>query len=271
MYLLFLLLLLFPQPIQALSNSKEITVSGTVENNTVNINGYTSPNSKVELTSTDTYAQTYSNSEGYFEFVNTILPKNYSELCLVATDDNYRQTTPVCIPPPPHTNYHTDIGPIILPPTLTLDDESINPSETILSSGQGIPNSEVNIYFYKVDDKAPSFVKPAAAYSLPKLTLLSDKDGNFSFSLPTAYSSNYRLYAAVNFNSNPSPKSNTLFYFMPSQFNYLIIYLSIFFVTLISFFILLYYFSKNKLHYLPAIPFKFLPSLKPSGSSSHLP
>jgi hypothetical protein len=122
--------------------------------------------------------------------------------------------------PPPATNYHTDIGPILLPPTLTLENSNISPDSTVLTSGQAIPNSQVNISFYKVNDSAKAFslFPKLYAYSLPSVTATSDSQGNFSLNLPTAYASNYRLYATAKFDNNYSPKSNTLIYILPSLF-----------------------------------------------------
>lgn len=261
MWFLFLITFLFlPHQTLALEQSSSVSISASIGVNEVTINGYTTPQSRVELTSTDTFDLTYSDDAGYFVFNRTLLPKSYSDLCLTSTDENSRHSTPVCIPAPPKTNYHTDIGPVILPPTLTLDNSSIKPGSTIITSGQSIPKSEVEIHFYKVDDKATTFPKSAYAYSLPKFVVTTDESGNFNLNLPTAYSSNYRLYASTVFEDNPSPKSNTLLYFMPSQFNYLIIFLPIFIFTFIIFFFLL---SKSTIHYLPAISPHYFPALYP--------
>lgn len=249
---LLLLLLLFPQPVFA-----EISLSASIGENEIKLTGFSSPDSKIELENYKTYDQTYSDDTGYFEF-NTLLPKNPTDLCLTSTDNNKRKTIPVCIPPPPAENYDTEIGPIILPPTLSINNENINPGEIIYSSGQSIPDSEVNIYFYKVNDAAPSFPKAVQAYSLPIFKTKTNQNGHFEFNLPTAYSSDYRLFATVNYKKNPSPKSLTLTYTMPSLTNYyLIIAVSLFFITSAIFVILLLrskiYDQQSKFRYLPAI------------------
>lgn len=273
MWLLFLLLfLIFPNPTLAVDfeqNSSTI-ITAAVGENRVTIYGYTSPNSKVELSNSEVYSLTYSNDTGYFNFDKILLPKEtLSDLCLNSTDNNSRQSTPVCFSPPPETNYHTDIGPILLPPTISLEKSDIDPNSTVVTSGQAIPNSQVNINFYKVNDSAQAFgVKQVYAYSLPSVTATTDEFGNFSLNLPTAYASDYRLYATAKFNDNYSPKSNTLIYILPSLFylflqqhHYLIFLIPSVLLTLIAFFVFLN-FKKHKTRYLPAIR-KFLPAIKP--------
>jgi len=249
MWLLLLLFLFLPTPTSAVEyrSSASTTITASIGENRVTIYGYTSPKSRVELSSPKVFAVTYSDQDGYFEFDKTLLPKNPSDLCLISLDNNQRSTSPICIPPPPPTNYHTDIGAILLPPTISLENDKIDPNSTVISSGQAIPNSAVNIHFYKVNNSGLSFPKQVHAYSLPSLTATSDSFGNFNLNIPTAYSSDYRLYASAKFNDNYSPKSNTLIYFLPSFFSlfllrypFLFFLLPLFIITLIVFIVLLY-------------------------------
>lgn len=273
-FFLLLLIPFFPTPTFALEKSESINISASISDTRVTIFGYTSPNSKVELTGINIYAATYSDGSGYFIFDKTILPKNPSELCLESTDSEHRTTSPICLPQPPMTNYDTNIGPILLSPTLSLEQDIINPNSTVISSGQAIPNSPVEIYFYQVNNKASTFVKDANAFSLPSLTTTSDKNGYFSFNLPTSYSSNYRLYATTKFDQNSSPKSNTLLYKLPSMWSifwqqnqYLVFILPLFIISLILFVLLLFfYFQPHHLaikKYLPAIR-NWYPALIPT-------
>lgn len=273
MYFLLLFLFFF-LPISAsaveYSAPASTVITASIEVNRVTIYGYTSPNSKTELSNSQIYSQTYSNDIGYFIFDKILLPKeNLSDLCLTSTDNNSRLSTPVCFPPPPATNYHTDIGPILLPPTITLSESQIDPNSTVTTSGQAIPNSQVSISFYKVNDSGQSFVKSAFAYSLPSVTATTDEFGNFSLNLPTAYSSDYRLYATAKFNDNYSPKSNTLIYILPSLFylflqqypfiKYLIPLLII--ALIITFYILHRQSTIHSKKYLPAIR-QLLPTVR---------
>ncbi len=268
MVILFLLLLLLPKPIYALTDNADVVISASIGENQVTIFGYTSPNSKVELTGINIYAPSFSDDTGYFEFNKLVLPKNPPELCLQSKDNSNLSSSLVCVPPPPATNYHTDIGPIILPPTISLGTDNINPNSTVISSGQSIPKSTVTVYFYKVNDSGQSFPKTVKAYSLPQVETTTDENGNYNINLPTAYSSDYRLYTSVKYNDNFSPKSNTLLYSMPSLFwlflkqhFYLAILLPIFIFTLILFFFFLFLSSPTIYHLQPK---RYLPALRSS-------
>lgn len=287
-FLLILLFLISPLKTQAvnISDSGNVSVSASIGENEVTIYGYTSPNSKVELTGINVYSIDFSDDTGYFEFNKLVLPKNPPELCLQSLDDINRTSSLVCTPPPPPTNYHTDIGPIILPPTVSLERDKINPNSTVVSSGQSIPKSTVTVYFYKVNDSASSFPKSVEAYSLPKIETTTDENGNYSINLSTAYSSDYRLYTSVKYDDNFSPKSNTLLYNMPSLFwlflqqhAYLMVLLPIFILSLILFFLFIFLNSNLshhilKLKYFPAIRSSF-PAIKtqqfPVIYPDHLP
>lgn len=221
--LVFLLAFLFlPSNINVvealtLKSIKDVFISASIGENRVTIFGYCSPNSKVELSSVSVFDVTLSDSQGNFIFDRTFLPLNPSDLCLSFIDAEGRRSQPVCIPPPPPANYHTDIGPILLPPTLSLDSEIINPNSTTLASGQSIPDSQIDIYFYQSDSQAPIFpVKDALAVALPIFSTHTDSLGNYSFNLPTTYSSDFRLYATTLLVDFPSPKSNTLAFSLPS-------------------------------------------------------
>ena len=261
-FLLLIVFLVFPTPTSAVeyNDSASTTITASIGENRVTIYGYTSPKSRVELSSPKVFGVTYSNLDGYFEFDKTLLPKNPSDLCLTSFDNNQRSTSPICIPPPPPYNYHTDIGPILLPPTISLENSQIDPNSTVITSGQAIPNSTVNVHFYKVNNSGQSFIKQVQAYSLPPITATSDSFGNFNLNLPTAYSSDYRLYVSAKFNDNYSPKSNTLIYFLPSFFSlflqkypFLFFLLPLFIITLIVFFLLLYLQKHRLPRFLPAI------------------
>jgi hypothetical protein len=270
-FLLLFIFLLLPISTSALEQTSNTTITASIDQNRVTIYGFTSPNSKVELSNSEVYDITYSDDTGYFIFDKILLPKvEIPDLCLTSFDNDSRATTPTCFPAPPLTNYHTDIGPILLPPTITLEESDIDPNSTVLTSGQSIPNSQVSLSFYKVNDSAKSFgVKPALAYSLPSVIATTDESGNFSLNLPTAYASNYRLYATAKFDNNYSPKSNTLIYVLPSLFylfllqhEFLIILIPSILLALIAFFFFLS--RKKQIKYLPAIR-KFLPAvLNPS-------
>lgn len=255
---LFLLLFFFLSfPIATQAFTAPVSVSGYIGESRITLFGYSSPYSRIELTSSRVFAVTYSQADGYFVFDRTLLPKNPSDLCLVAIDDNHRQSVATCIPPPPSANYHTDIGPIILPPTISLDADQIKPNATVAASGQSLPNAPITIHLYQKDNQPSFYPQPVQAYSIPALQLTTDDQGHYSFNLPTAYATNYRLFSAVDYHSHPSPKSNTLNYSLPSfwslfwiQYRSLLITLPLFVVTLGLF---IYLLTRRPRRYLPAI------------------
>jgi hypothetical protein len=67
---LFFLLFLIPSPTFAadFTSSASTTVTASIDENRVTIYGYTSPNSKVELSNSQVYSQTYSDNSGYIYF-----------------------------------------------------------------------------------------------------------------------------------------------------------------------------------------------------------
>jgi len=259
MLLLTFFLFFLSHSCHALEFDKSISVSAAIDHHSVTIFGYSSPLTRVELSGQRTFAVTYSDNSGYFIFDKTLIPGNAGELCLTTIDDNHRLSNPVCLPPLSSFTYHHHIGPVILPPTLTLDADSLKPNSTTVASGQSIPNSQIDIYLFQVTDHPLTFIPAAHALSLPVFTTFTDNLGNYNFSLPTAYSSNYRLFSTVHYLDNFSPKSNTLIYTLPSllflflqQNAILIILLPLFTFTLILFFYFLaLYFSPRR--YLPAI------------------
>jgi len=264
-FLLLIVFSLFPIPTSAVDYraSASTSITASIAENRVTIFGYTSKKSRVEVSSPKVFAVTYSDQKGYFIFDKILLPKNPSDLCLISFDNNNRSTHPICIPPPPPTNYHTDIGPILLPPTISLEKDKINPNSTVNTSGQAIPNSIVDIHFYKVKDSALSFPKEAYAYSLPSVTATTDSEGNFSLNLPTAYSSDYRLYASAKFDNDYSPKSNTLVYVLPSLFylflqRYPFLYYLIPISLLLTIILIIIFYLRSNIYHLKS---KYLPAI----------
>ena len=227
-----------------------VTVSAAIPENSLTIFGYTSPLSRVEISNPSIFSVTYSHEDGYYIFDKIYVPKNTGEYCLSSTDDSSRATPPLCLPAPPPTNTSTDIGPIILAPTLSLD----NSKQILTSSGQSVPDSILTLYFFQTE-KQPRLTKVANAISLPQLTTTTDSKGHFSLNLPNQYVSDFRYFATVVTPEGlPSAKSNTLFFTFPQSPNYLYLL----FLLLLPF---LLFFRRRKIHYLPAVIPPCLPSL----------
>lgn len=231
-------------------SQRVVNVNARIENTTITVFGYTCKKCKVEMSNPYIYAATYSDNKGFFLFDKTIIPKKFADICFVSTDKQGLQSPPTCIASPPATQYHTDIGPLLLAPTISLNKSNITPYDTILSQGQGIPNSTVQIHLFKNKDNAILIPKEAQAYSLPILTLQADSEGNFNFNIPTIYQTNFRLFASSIYLDSTSPKSNTLIYHLPTYTDYflfLILPLIIFILTFIFHWIYKRYLTTIKL------------------------
>lgn len=225
-----------------MDTNNSVTISARIPANTVTLFGYTSPNSRIELSSTKTFAVTYSQSNGYFIFDQITLPRPSQDLCLTSQDESNRLSNPVCIPEPPKNNSYTEIGPILLSPTLSLD------LKNQYSSGQSIPNSNIQIYLYQQSSPF-SIVKTVQAFSLPILNTQTDSQGNYSLNLPNTVATNYRLFTTTQFLDTSSPKSNTLLYHPDYTIFYLYFLIPILLIALSLFFI----FKKTRHRFLPAI------------------
>ena len=181
--------------------------------------GYTSPNAFVRIESTGLQDSTFSKANGYFEFTDLLIPLKAGDLCLNSQDQFGRLTPSICIPPIPYEQ-DTDIGPILLPPTISLDKSDYFVSDQVLLTGQAIPNSPVTISFFNsknsflaqtqsvIDKINPA--GPVDAYSFPPISTKADDKGNFSFQLPSSSVSSFRLFTRTEYDSQPSPRSITL-------------------------------------------------------------
>ena len=216
----------------------ETNISASVEETRISIYGFTCPKCKVEINNPYVHAVTQSNEKGYFQFYKTIIPKKYSDICIFSIDNNNIQTMPVCIPPPPNSKYHTDIGPIILPPSISLENSG--------AFGYTVPNSEVNVHLFKVNTKGLKLSKTANAYSLPKYPIMSSDTGFFDFNLPQSYSSEYKFFTSTVYEKQPSAKSNIISYELPY-----LIYFHWFLIPILVF--LFFQFKKRNKKNLPAI------------------
>lgn len=112
--------------------------------------GYTSPQALVTIDGFGVYDQTYSDKTGYFVFYNRFSPMSSNEPCLTAQDQLGRLSQPICLPPFP-TGYNIAIGPVILPPTLSLDKSDYYIGDEVILAGQTIPNSDVNLSMFTKD------------------------------------------------------------------------------------------------------------------------
>lgn len=202
----------------SVTKGAQVIISASLGNPILKLWGYGAPGAKINLTGQGVSDFTYTGSDGYFEFPDAFLPAStnllYPELCLTEIDTFGRATPPTCIPALPAIEISYDIGPVIIPPTLSLDTGSITPSSQAKAEGVTIPNSTVKIIL--AEEKAGglaafTIVRPAMAYYIPNYTVKSDGDGNFSFNMPGATPDTWHVFALTDFSQGAtSPKSNTL-------------------------------------------------------------
>lgn len=179
--------------------------------------GYTSPGAKVTISGLGIYDETYADETGYFIFKNRFSPLSPREACLTAQDTVGRLSPPVCLPPFP-TIYNVEIGPVIMPPTISVDVGEYLVGDQAILTGQTIPNTDVNFSLFadqSIIEKGRNLlsfnlIKNVEAFSLPILETKSDEKGNFSISLPTNHPTTFRAFARSNFEKLFSPKSLTL-------------------------------------------------------------
>jgi len=243
--------------------SKGVKVTAWVGEYRFSLFGYTSPGALVSLEGMSIFDQTYAGDDGFFMFENRFSPFSPKEVCLTAIDQFGRVSTPTCLPPFP-TKYNVTIGPIILPPTISLNipnESAYYVGDEAILTGQTIPNSTIHLLVFTDTTQSPliskiynlkskiSLIKQAEAFSLPQLQAVSDNKGNFSISLPSASAKTYRLFTTVNYKKEASPKSLTLqLKIMPLWLMIirLIYFLPILILAEIS--VILIYFYRSRLH-----------------------
>jgi len=199
----------------AKTNSYEATISAFIGEYRFTLFGYTSPKALVTFQGVGIFDQTYADETGYFEFKNRFSPFSPREACLTAQDQFGRLTSPVCLPPFP-VDYNVTIGPIVMPPTLSLDKSDYWVGDEVILSGQTIPETNVSLSTF-TDEKnsllsqITNKINPQVyAFSLPKLEAKTDKSGNFSIALPSSSAKKFRLFAQTQFQNKQSPKSVNL-------------------------------------------------------------
>lgn len=226
------------RPATARSLYAPVEITAAVGEPRLTVFGYSSPGSQIELQGQAVSQMTTADgTTGYFLFDRLYLPEIYlsysppatPELCLSAIDLFNRVSFPVCLPPIPPLNQPAGItvGPVILSPTLTLEENS--DKKPIFASGLTLPEAEVRIFL--ANDPSPSFfslfsrilVSPAEAYFLPVYELKSDEHGYFEFSLPEGQSAKWQIFASALYQNHPSPKSQTLTFvsLSPEQWRWL--------------------------------------------------
>jgi len=197
--------------------SKNVNVSAFIGDHRFNLYGYTSPRAFVTFDGQGIFDTTTADDKGYFEFDNRFSPLSPREACLTSKDQFGRLSSPVCLPPFP-IKYDVNIGPVIMPPTVSLDNPPAGGDyfmgDQVMLSGQAVPNTDVKLSMFGKDKDSHGliadfhgFVKSVEAFTFPELTAKSDSKGNFSVNLPSSSPENFRLFAQTNFNKSISANS----------------------------------------------------------------
>jgi hypothetical protein len=206
--IVLLLTFVFLLPYPTLAVTKDTVVSATIGQFTFTLYGYTSPNALVTFEGVGIKDQTFADSTGFFQFRNRFSPFSPREACLTAQDQLGRNSNPLCLPPFP-TNYNVNIGPVILPPTVSLNKSTYYVKDTVVVTGQTVPKTAVNLSLYQGKNLLLKTVSPSS-FKFPEVQATSDVHGNFSVVLPSSKSTSYRLFTQTTYKKEVSPKSLTL-------------------------------------------------------------
>jgi len=224
-----------PAPIRAAEDPPEvqITVWATIGEPKLTVFGWASPRALVELKGQRVSELAIADETGYFYFDRVFLPPpkpNYPEVCLSVVDRKSRiSSLPTCLPPLPPKLGEIRVGPVLLPPTLNLEQGEFLPGQQVKATGATFPKSKVTIFLAnknspstnKKNTSLKSYIPkslysyipktaPVYAHFLPQYEIQSDEDGYFEFNLPASYPQNWKVYATAEFQGSPSPKSVSL-------------------------------------------------------------
>lgn len=179
-----------------------------IQGNRISIYGYSSPESSIQIITSGISADTTADKSGYFAFKNVAVNKTIKDVCLISIDKNNLSTAPLCLPPIPNIN-NTNIGPVIMAPTIEVDKGNYLIGDNAILKGKSIPNKTIELSFFTQNDSVLAFnlVKPVLAYSIPKITAETDKNGDFTISIPTNSANKIKTFAQTAFDTNLSPKS----------------------------------------------------------------
>lgn len=218
------LLLIAPKSVRAdvLPQEKVIVrpnviISATIGIPKMTLWGYGPAGSIIELSGVGVEQEIMSQPDGYYSFDLVYLPDatTFPELCVTAIDRAKNATPPTCIPPIGQGNYFFDVGPVILPPTISLGAPQTNPGSQVSAQGSTIPNSVIDIKLARPEEKQGilglRIVEHVLAFYIPSYSVLSDARGEYSFNMPIEEGVTWRVFAITEYGAgSKSPKSNTL-------------------------------------------------------------
>jgi hypothetical protein len=187
-----------------ITTKPDVNINVNIGEGILEVFGYTSPKTKVILEGQGIYEETKSDKNGYFVFKNTRIRIGKQEICLRALADNSASSQPVCLSIP--AKKYIKVGPIILPPVISMNQLQYNVKDLAIIQGSTVPNSDVIVKFFSTDIG----VNTTTGISLPEINTRSDKYGGFSVQIPSNVDQRLRFYAQTRFNDADSGKSTTL-------------------------------------------------------------
>ncbi len=256
LYLITILTLLnvssIPQVFAVNQSGRKTQVTATIPSRyNLRLFGYTAPSVIVQATGVRTFAQVSSDKDGYFLIDPLPVANEALEICVTTIDTERRTGFPFCLELP-DTEKPTEIGPILLSPTLSLSQGAIWQKQFAEASGQTIPNTTVEISFFETASSISNtkaffntlskILNPTAeAAGIPIISAKTDAKGNFSVNMPNYKPLTYRIFAKAYFENSPTLKSQTLIFQVNPYAEYLWRYvIPKIFLFLFLFFILLY-------------------------------
>ena len=183
---------------------RRTTVSAFIGTGRYTITGYTSPLATVKLEGQGIYNETIANKNGRFSFNNSFAPLTPREVCITAIDVYSRITQPLCLPPFP-VKQEIAIGPVILPPTLSVNQPEFLIHDEGILHGLSTPQSNVTISLAREENKQNIHLSATA----------NDK-GEYSITLPTTHKDTIYVTSRSRLNKLESIVSNALtLYILP--------------------------------------------------------
>jgi len=200
-----------------LAPEMSVAVSLNIQGYLFDLQGLTSPWAKVEFFSTEGNIDlvTIADDQGRFIFRSVSAPIQTGDFCFLSYDVDGLANNPLCFSPPPPRRKTTITG-IVLPPTLSIDNFLFRQNEPVKAQGRSFPNAKIQVFMFEEErpwwrEQIDVIVPAVFARTGPKLEVLSDQNGLFSFNLPTQKSTRWRFFVGPRIEQeNFTAKSNTL-------------------------------------------------------------
>lgn len=171
--------------------------------------GTTSPKAKVILSNSSISLETIANEKGEFSFSNQVSPISSREVCLETKDSFGRTSSPICLPPIP-SKYNSNIGPVLMPPTISTDKKGYLIGESSRVTGQSIPKSQIELQLFDNDLSSISLVKSVFAKNNNSVTTETDESGNYSINISAKMEGKMKAFTRALTELSPSSRSNIL-------------------------------------------------------------